>query len=79
MLETEDHLRDFWLFFIRAANGLARRFGRPVPELLIYRDTEEALEIIDASSRRYFPLSFGIIMLVYWAAYLWVLQDEVFV
>ncbi len=48
-------------------------------ETLIYRDTEEALERIDATSRKFFPLSFGIIMLTYWTSYLYIFEDEVYV
>ena len=77
--EAEDHLREFWLIIIRLADRLGRRLGRPVPELLIYTDTEEVLDRIDEKSRRYFPLSFGIIMVAYWMAYLYIMQDEVFV
>ena len=35
---------------------------RPVTQMLIYRDTEEALELIDSYSRVYFPGVFGFIM-----------------
>ena len=51
---------------------------RPIPQMLIYRDTEEALEMIDASSRRYFPATFMLLMLVYWTTYLYIMPDVVF-
>ena len=35
---------------------------RPVTQMLIYKDTEEALELIDSYSRIYFPGVFGFIM-----------------
>ena len=34
---------------------------RPVTQMLVYRDTEEALELIDWYSRMYFPSVFGFI------------------
>jgi len=49
---------------------------RPVTQMLIYKDTEEALELIDSYSRIYFPGVFGFIMLIYWSLYLYILEDE---
>ncbi len=66
--------------FDRLSEWVGRQpWARPVKETLIYRDTEEALERIDATSRKFFPLSFGIIMLTYWTSYLYIFEDEVYV
>ena len=64
----DQRLRESYLFFQI----------RPVPQMLIYMDTEEALEVIDANSRKYFPATFMLLMLVYWTTYLYIMPDIVY-
>ncbi len=47
----------------------------PVPEMFIYKDTEEACELIDSYSRSLFPLAFLFLMVIYWTTYLYLMED----
>ena len=49
---------------------------KPVPQMLIYQETDYALEMIDSYSRLYFPLTFFIMMFFYWMTYLYWMPDE---
>ena len=63
--------------FVRlTSNCISKLTPRPIPDLSIYKDTDDALETIDAYSRLYFPVTFSFVMLVYWTAYLYIMPDE---
>ena len=49
---------------------------KPVPQMYIYSNTDEACEYIDKRSRVFFPSAFIFMMSVYWIHYLYVYQDE---
>ena len=49
---------------------------KPVPEMYIYSNTDDACEYIDSKSRIYFPSAFIFVMSVYWVHYLYIYQDE---
>ena len=50
---------------------------KPVNEMYIYTHTDEALDLIDEESKKYFPLVFLSMMIVYWTTYLYVMEDEI--
>ena len=50
---------------------------KPVTEMYVYKNTEEVLDRIDEESKKYFPLVFGCMMVVYWTTYLYLLEDEI--
>ena len=45
--------------------------------MYIYTHTDEALDLIDEESKKYFPLVFLSMMIVYWTTYLYVMEDEI--
>ena len=49
---------------------------KPVPQMYIYSNTDEACEYIDKRSRVFFPSAFIFMMSVYWIHYLYVYQDD---
>ena len=61
-------------------NNVSQQVGRlrlkPVPEMYIYSNTEEACEYIDKKARICFPTAFICIMSAYWIHYLYIYQDD---
>ena len=68
------------LSFENCCNGLSLQMHKlrlkPVPEMYIYSNTDDACEYIDRCSRIYFPSTFMFIMLIYWTTYLYIYEDE---
>ena len=60
--------------------GLTQKMNKmklkPVPQMYIYSNTDEACEYIDKRSRVFFPSAFIFMMSIYWVHYLYVYQDE---
>ena len=60
--------------------GLTQKMSKmklkPVPQMYIYSNTDEACEYIDKRSRVFFPSAFIFMMSIYWVHYLYVYQDE---
>lgn len=50
---------------------------KPFKESYFYTNTEEALDMIDEESKKYFPMVFFSMMVVYWTVYLFFLVDEI--
>ena len=50
---------------------------KPVTEMYVYKNTDEALDRIDEESKKYFPLVFAFMMGIYWTTYLYLLEDEI--
>ena len=50
---------------------------KPFTEMYVYTNTEEALDMIDEESKKYFPMVFAVMMVVYWTTYLYVLEDKI--
>jgi hypothetical protein len=50
---------------------------KPVTEMYVYKNTDEALDRIDEESKKYFPLVFACMMAIYWTTYLYLLEDEI--
>ena len=71
--ELKQHLEN-------CCTGLQQSFEKmklkPVPQMYIYNNTDEACEYIDKRSRVFFPSAFIFMMSVYWIHYLYVYQDE---
>ena len=49
---------------------------KPVEEMELYKNTEDALDDIDEYSRSYFPMIFMCMMCVYWTSYLYLIDDK---
>jgi len=61
-----------WHALVTSYARLQVRFSLPpMAETGLYKDTDEALEDIDARARVYFPLAFALIMIIYCAFYLY--------
>ena len=52
---------------------------KPVPEMYIYTNTEDALDSIDEYARKCFPACFLFMMLLYWTSYLYLFEDEIYI
>jgi len=50
---------------------------KPITEMYVYTNTEEALDMIDEESKKYFPMVFAVMMAIYWTTYLYLLEDEI--
>ena len=72
----EDYKNGFETCCNGFCNQLKKLKLKPVPEMYIYSNTDEACEYIDEKSRKYFPSAFIFMMSVYWIHYLYVYQDE---
>ena len=68
------------LKFDNCSNGLSQQMQKlrlkPVPEMYIYSNTEEACDYIDRRARIYFPAAFIFMMSVYWTTYLYMYEDD---
>jgi len=50
---------------------------KPIQEMYVYTNTEEALDMIDDGSKKYFPIFFFFMMSIYWTVYLFLIEDEI--
>ena len=70
----------YQLSFKNCCNGALQKLRKlrlkPIPEMYIYSNTDDACEYIDAKARICFPSAFIFIMSAYWIHYLYIYQDE---
>ena len=57
-------------------SALSKLKIKPVEQMYIYTNTEEALDYIDDCSKFYFPAAYLFMMVVYWTSYLYIIQDK---
>ena len=78
--DLKEELDNLKIFMISVLKMMTTRPSwlkiKPVPEMYIYKNTEEALDYIDDCSKFYFPLGFLIMMILYWTCYLFIIQDK---
>lgn len=76
-LKYLEKMEDF--FMMVATRIVSFVFVKPVHQMYIYNETEDALETIDSISRKYFPTAFLLMMVIYWTTYLYIMPDEILV
>ena len=73
MNKVKDQLLSAWE---HCKGNLAKLKIKPVEQMYIYTNTEEALDYIDDCSKFYFPAAYMVMMTVYWTCYLYIIQDK---
>ena len=49
---------------------------KPLTQLYIYTNTEEALDYVDDCAKFGFPMFFVFMMFIYWTSYLYIIEDR---
>ncbi len=75
--KTWTQLLEFFSRSWRSLSSWAAKLKiKPVEEMYIFTNTEEALDYIDERSRIAFPGFFIFMMFCYWTSYLYIIEDK---